>query len=68
VTIVWLIEYQDCARPCWIAAELSHHSFGITYNAHLARRFSTAEDARNWIRKLELAKDYWKAVERILPN
>jgi len=68
MTTVWLIEHQDYSRPCWIADLVKHHSFGITYNPVLAKRFTNGEDARNEILKLGLAGSVWKAVERILPS
>ena len=68
MTSVWLIEYTDYgARPCWIADLVRHHSFGVTFNPLLARRFTNAEDARNAILKLGLAST-WKAVEHYLPS
>ena len=65
---VWLIEYQLYLPACWIASEVSHHSFGVTYNPLKARRFTNGEDARNEILKIGLPAADWKAVERILPD
>jgi len=67
MTSAWLIEYTHCSRPCWIANLVNHHSFGVTYNPLLAKRFTNGEDARNEILKLGLSPE-WKAAEHYVPS
>lgn len=66
MTAAWLIEYEECSRPSWIADEIHHHSFGVTFDPRKAKRFTNGEDARNEILRLGLSSA-WRAVERYLP-
>jgi len=68
MTPAWLIEYQEYSRPSWIAEEIQHNSFGVTFNPLKAKRFTNGEDARNEILRLGLSSQAWRAVERILPG
>jgi hypothetical protein len=63
----WLIEYEHSSRPCWIADLVNHHSFGVTYNPVLAKRFNNPEDARTAMEKLGLSAE-WKVVEHYVPS
>ncbi len=60
---VFLLEYTTCSRPCWIAAQMSHHAFGVTYNQNLARRFESRERADQERQELRLGAE-WAVVER----
>jgi len=67
MTSAWLIEYEHGSRPCWISDLVRHHSFDVTYNPLLAKRFTSAEEARTTIKKLGLGAE-WKAVEHYVPS
>jgi hypothetical protein len=64
--IVWLIQYQTCSRPAFIAELNSErHAYGVTSNPELARRFTCEGDARHEILRLGL-DGAWGAIERAI--
>jgi len=63
----WLIEYQTCSKPCWIATRIENNSFGVTYSPGMARQFDNEEAAKTEIHELKLSRE-WQAVERTVSS